>query len=582
MNNKLNSWKNPAVWMLFVLVIVGACKDDPEPEKIGPKAAFLVSDLTPGLDEEITFTDQSTDADGEIVERSWDFGNGSSSDETSPKKSYATEGTYTVKLTVTDNHGLTSVSTASVVVTDKNLAPVAKFAVAIQDRNTDLLVVVMPDSVIAFRDGSSDTDGTIVSWHWDLGDGTTVTTQNIESHSYATGGTYPVKLTVTDEKGATNEITKKIYVPKVKWTYPVNGMESGSPAVDDAGNVYLGDRGGVVYKLNKDDGTALWSFSAGVQIRSSVVISDDNSTVYVGSNGKKFYAINANDGTQKWAVSLTGNVDKSSASLDPNGNVYFGTADGKLYSLKTSDGTQNWIFDAGLAKGDIESSPLFTNGKVIVAIGNTLYSVNAATGEKAWEYTLQADRYEGYFAINDNGILFAGAENTTTKSGRIYAINVSTGIEVWSKSVPGEVRANSPILGPDGTLYVSTEDGVDEQSMALYALNSTNGSQIWVSTVAKDDYKVAGTLGKSGIIYIGSNDDSFYMVNSKDGSLICKFSNEKADHSTPPVIGADGTVYYGSRGSLFYAMTILDSGEEGLPTTGWPIVGGNAKHTGRK
>ena len=64
-----------------------------------------------------TFTDGSTDADGTIASRSWDFGDGGTSTATNPSHTYATAGTYTVTLTVTDNAGASSSTTRSVTVT---------------------------------------------------------------------------------------------------------------------------------------------------------------------------------------------------------------------------------------------------------------------------------------------------------------------------------------------------------------------------------------------------------------------------------------------------------------------------------
>lgn len=50
--------------------------------------------------------------------------------------------------------------------------------------------------------GSSDTDGTINSYSWNFGDGDIGTGTNL-SHTFSTVGSYPVVLTVTDDKGAT-------------------------------------------------------------------------------------------------------------------------------------------------------------------------------------------------------------------------------------------------------------------------------------------------------------------------------------------------------------------------------------------
>ncbi|MGO1071357.1 M12 family metallo-peptidase [Lysobacter sp. CA199] len=63
------------------------------------------------------FTDSSTDSDGSIASRSWNFGDGTTSTATNPSKTYGAAGTYTVTLTVTDNGGATHTKTASVTVT---------------------------------------------------------------------------------------------------------------------------------------------------------------------------------------------------------------------------------------------------------------------------------------------------------------------------------------------------------------------------------------------------------------------------------------------------------------------------------
>jgi PKD repeat protein len=64
-----------------------------------------------------------------------------------------------------------------------------------------------------FTDVSTDADGTIASWGWDFGDGTT---SNVQSPSHTYAGTEPasynVTLTVTDNEGATNASTSTVSV----------------------------------------------------------------------------------------------------------------------------------------------------------------------------------------------------------------------------------------------------------------------------------------------------------------------------------------------------------------------------------
>ena len=78
-----------------------------------PNAAF--SSSCTNLD--CNFTDQSTDNDGSIASRLWDFGDGTSSNAQNPAHSYAAAGTFAVNLTVTDNDGDSDSTSKNVAVT---------------------------------------------------------------------------------------------------------------------------------------------------------------------------------------------------------------------------------------------------------------------------------------------------------------------------------------------------------------------------------------------------------------------------------------------------------------------------------
>jgi pimeloyl-ACP methyl ester carboxylesterase len=64
---------------------------------------------------------------------------------------------------------------------------------------------------VDFSSNSSDVDGTIVSYAWSFGDGSTSTAAN-PSHYYSSDGTYPVTLTVTDDDGVTASTTNYVSV----------------------------------------------------------------------------------------------------------------------------------------------------------------------------------------------------------------------------------------------------------------------------------------------------------------------------------------------------------------------------------
>lgn len=137
-----------------------------------------------------SFTNTSSDSDGSITGSSWDFGDDETSTAISPTHTFGANGTYQVKLTVTDNRGGTHSVTKSVSVTAANVPPTADF---------DTEVTNMKVEVDA--SDSADTDGTVVSYAWDFGDGHTGNGK-VTSHTYEEAGTYTISLVVTDDADA--------------------------------------------------------------------------------------------------------------------------------------------------------------------------------------------------------------------------------------------------------------------------------------------------------------------------------------------------------------------------------------------
>jgi PKD repeat protein len=125
----------------------------------------------------------------------WQFGDGGTSFIANPVHIYATAGTFTVTLTITDTAGCTNVKVKPVTVIP---GPVAAFSSSSPGCSG------LP---ITFTDLSNANGGTITSWYWDFGDGTDTTFTSATSsfaHTYAQPGTFAVKLTVFSAAGCEN------------------------------------------------------------------------------------------------------------------------------------------------------------------------------------------------------------------------------------------------------------------------------------------------------------------------------------------------------------------------------------------
>jgi PKD repeat protein len=178
-----------------------------------PKASFTYNPSSPQSSSFIDFdASSSSDIDGTISNYSWDFGDGFFGSGKQPRHSYSSFGSYTVKLTVTDNEGSSSsFSQQIVVVVPPNINPQASFIFQ--------LLSPYPDSDIIFDGRSSfDVDGSITSYTWNFGDGT-LSSGPIANHSFSNPGTYSVQLTVTDNRMGFSSMTQTITIvvkPNIK------------------------------------------------------------------------------------------------------------------------------------------------------------------------------------------------------------------------------------------------------------------------------------------------------------------------------------------------------------------------------
>ncbi len=170
------------------------CTDEVEiatPIFVGaPIAFFEASEVVGCTDGPISFSNIS---DGEALSYFWDFGDSETSTDEYPEHTYATEGVFTVCLTVTDQN-----SCDNTLCYDDYISISTPAAAFTQDVN----FASCPPLTVNFQNQSTGA----VSYLWDFGDLSGVSTLENPSHVYTVPGSYEVTLIATNAGGCTNTI----------------------------------------------------------------------------------------------------------------------------------------------------------------------------------------------------------------------------------------------------------------------------------------------------------------------------------------------------------------------------------------
>jgi len=223
--------------------------------KNNPVARFNNTITTVKTNQTVTFDgSMSYDPDGgNITNYSWDFGDGNVTSGNYPiiTHKWATNGNYTLNLTVTDDESATNSFSWIINVLDY-LPPIASFSFQPSGPRINQEVAFNASS-------SSDTDGYIISYEWFFGDNTKGTGIAI-NHTYTTAGLYNVTLKVTDSQNLTDTFSAFITVtanlpPKARFVFSPSNPQPSQTITFDASSSQDEDGTIISYFWKFGDGT---------------------------------------------------------------------------------------------------------------------------------------------------------------------------------------------------------------------------------------------------------------------------------------------------------------------------------------
>jgi MYXO-CTERM domain-containing protein len=174
------------------------------------------SDVSPLEGNTVTFSAALSDASATPV-LAWDFGDGTTSTEATPRHAFRDDGTYTVVVRATDADGTRD---ASLMVTVRNAAPVVEaltLPTSASERQEVVLTAMAVDPA-----GSADT----LEYQWNFGDGSPQASGPTVRHTFRDDGPFTVVLTVRDEDGGETRTQATFTVSNVPPSAPTPERQS--------------------------------------------------------------------------------------------------------------------------------------------------------------------------------------------------------------------------------------------------------------------------------------------------------------------------------------------------------------------
>lgn len=155
----------------------------------------------------LTVSYDASSSTGNISSYAWSFGDGSSSSANNIDHTFSIPGTYQTQLTLTDSDGNTSSDKITITVAEATVENVPPTAVITPSATTG----EAPITLSFDGSNSSDADGTLTSYSWNFGDGSSASSK-VASHTYTDAGSYTISLTVSDNLGTTHTTSTSVII----------------------------------------------------------------------------------------------------------------------------------------------------------------------------------------------------------------------------------------------------------------------------------------------------------------------------------------------------------------------------------
>ncbi|XP_017779864.1 PREDICTED: acyl-CoA synthetase family member 4 homolog [Nicrophorus vespilloides] len=236
-----------------------------------------------------------------------------------------------------------------------------------------------------------------VIWIYDMYacvDSTALTFQK-DGKSYVAVGNFANIFAVID--ATSGEEISHIWLPNV--------VENTCQFVCEHNMLLVGCFDGIMYALDFQTCSILWTVSTMSRIKNKACISENKEVAIFGSYDKHIYCVQIQNGKTRWKTHVDEPVTADIISCD--GRAYVGCINGSICCLDERNG--NIIFRYK-AKNPMFASPQVANGELLifVDIKGNLYCFNTFNESPIWIYNCETDENVfSTFLIHGNEIIFS-------------------------------------------------------------------------------------------------------------------------------------------------------------------------------
>jgi len=356
------------------------------------------------------------------------------------------------------------------------------------------------------------------------------------------------------------------------WIASTGNNITSSPAAGADGTIYVGSNDSHFYALNGVNGELKWRYAivpTTIVDTGSAAVGTDGTVYFGASNGSLYALIDGGTGaTPRWIAPLGGPITNAPA-LAADGTIYIrierGTtalnAESQLVAVDGATGAVRWRYSMG-PEASYAAPSLAPDGTVYVSGGdNSLHAVTPA-GVRKWRFATDTQVYSSP-ALDGEGNIFIAS-----LGGSVFSLTPSGG-QRWRTSAGGFVSSSLALA--NGTAYLASYD------RRLYAFDQATGVQKWTYALGDEVRASSPAVAQDGSVFVGGYDRRVHHVNG-DGTLRRTYTGANWFRSSPLLAG--GRLYIGNNDGRVYALEVGLRAANGAAAF-WPQHRQNVRHTGR-